>query len=346
MNEYADLELGLHRFEAGRYAVEMRFSMPGSDADTRLGQGAPVHVSLNVDELRELMLDPKEYAEALTKALFAPSELQIAFAEALASAQSQDIPLRLRLLIGASAPELHAIRWELLCNPKNQSALATDEMILFSRYLASTDWRPVKLKSKGELKALVVVANPSDLANYKLAAIDTAGEIERAQRGLEDIQATLLPEGTNHATLNALIEKMQAQPFDVLYLVCHGVVANGQPILCLENADGQLEKVSGIDFVTRIKELQNRPRLVVLISCQSAGKGTGDALTAIGPRLAEVGVPAVLAMQDNLSMQTAEEFLPVFFRALQKDGQIDRAAWRAAPSASGLTTGSRSCSCA
>ena len=325
MQEYADLELGLHRFEAGQYTVEMRFIMPGSDTDTRLGQGAPVHVRLDVETLRELMLEPKEYGTALTKALFEPAELQVAFAEALASAHSQDIPLRLRLLIGASAPELHAIRWELLNNPKNNAPLATDEMILFSRYLASSDWRPVKLKGKGDLKALVAIANPSDLGNYKLAAIDEAGELDRAKTGLENIPVVNLPEGGERSTLNSILQKLQAQPFDILYLVCHGYVANGQPVLCMENEEGKLDRVAGVDFVARIRELQNRPRLVVLISCQSAGKGTGDALTAIGPRLAEAGVPAVLAMQDNLSMATAEDFLPEFFAALQKDGQIDRA---------------------
>ena len=325
INEYADLELGLQRFETGIYSVEMRFNIPGSDTDTRLSQGAPVHVSINVEQLRELILDSQEYAAALTKALFEPAELQAAFAGALASAQSQDLPLRLRLLIGASAPELHNIHWELLCNPKDQSRLATDEMILFSRYLSSTDWRPVKLKTKGELKALVAVANPSDLSSHKLSPIDEASELERAQKGLQDIQISALPEGNSRASLNTLVEKLQAQPYDILYLVCHGFMVNGQPILCLEDAQGKLEAVPGSDFVTRIKELQNRPRLVVLISCQSAGKGTGDALAAIGPRLAESGVPAVLAMQDNLSIQTADEFLPVFFRALQKDGQIDRA---------------------
>jgi hypothetical protein len=233
--------------------------------------------------------------------------------------------LRLRLTVGSSAPELHAIRWELLNNPKNNAPLATDEMILFSRYLSSTDWRPVKLKSKGELQALVAVANPSDLGNSNLAVIDEAGELERAQTGLENIPCVNLPEGEARATLNGILEKLQSQPFDILYLVCHGYVANGQPILCLENAEGKLDRVPGADLVTRIRELQNRPRLVALVSCQSAGKGTGDALTAIGPRLAEAGVPAVLAMQDNLSMATAEDFLPEFFAALQKDGQIDRA---------------------
>lgn len=325
MNEYADLELGLHRFDAGQYTVEMRFTLPGSDADIRMGQGTPVRISLDLDGLRELLLTPVEYAEALTAAVFAPTDLQVAFGEALASAQAQDIPLRLRLMIGASAPELHAIRWELLRNPKTKASLATDEMILFSRYLASADWRPVKLKSKGEFNALVVVANPSDLASYKLAVIDEVGELERARDGLEDIQTICLPDGPQRATLNTIFETLQSRPIDVLYLVCHGFIANGQPILCLENAEGKTERVNGADFATRLRELQNRPRLAVLISCQSAGKGTGDALTAIGPRLAEAGIPAVLAMQDNLPMEAARQFLPAFFRALHKDGQIDRA---------------------
>jgi hypothetical protein len=70
---------------------------------------------------------------------------------------------------------------------------------------------------------------------------------------------------------------------------------------------------------------------VVLASCQSAGSGaearTGDggALAAFGPRLAEAGVPAVVAMQGNVTMQTMAQFMPVFFQELQRDGQIDRA---------------------
>ncbi len=63
----------------------------------------------------------------------------------------------------------------------------------------------------------------------------------------------------------------------------------------------------------------------MLVSCQSAGEGERDALAAVGPRLAEAGVPAVIAMQGNLSMETAAQFMPAFFSELQQDGQVDRA---------------------
>jgi hypothetical protein len=45
----------------------------------------------------------------------------------------------------------------------------------------------------------------------------------------------------------------------------------------------------------------------------------------LGARLAEAGIPAVLAMQGDLSMATAWEFLPPFFQALQTTGQVDEA---------------------
>jgi SIR2-like domain/CHAT domain len=49
------------------------------------------------------------------------------------------------------------------------------------------------------------------------------------------------------------------------------------------------------------------------------------ALAALGPGLAEAGIPAVLAMQGDVTIATMAEFMPVFFRELQRDGQIDRA---------------------
>ena len=36
-------------------------------------------------------------------------------------------------------------------------------------------------------------------------------------------------------------------------------------------------------------------------------------------------MPAVIAMQGNLTMQTAAAFMPVFFAELRRDGQVDRA---------------------
>ena len=58
-----------------------------------------------------------------------------------------------------------------------------------------------------------------------------------------------------------------------------------------------------VSWSRAVKEVQERPRLVMLVSCQSVGRGveaTDDSVLAgLGPRLAEAGVPAVVAMQGN-----------------------------------------------
>jgi len=106
---YADLELGLHRRGEGRFSVELRFSQPNSDADIRLAREEIV-AELDLAALQALQHDPLAYGEALSTALFAAPGLQAAFEQARAATAALDIPLRLRLLIGPSASELHALR--------------------------------------------------------------------------------------------------------------------------------------------------------------------------------------------------------------------------------------------
>lgn len=326
-HEFAELELSLHRRGTDSFTAEFRFNQPDSDADVRLGQAEPAWIDLNLDQLGELADDPAAYAQKLTQLFFKEPAVQSAFAQARTSAQTLGVPLRFRLVIGPSAPELHAVHWELLGDPQNGSPLATDENLLFSRYLSSPDWRPVRLRAQRTLRALVMVSNPSDLGEYNLAPVDVAGELQRVRQALQDIPVRALPEpdSDEHATLNALLSLLRQEEYDILYVVCHGTLANGEPWLWLESEAGRLARCAGSELVTRLQEMQQMPRLVVLATCQSAGTGAGDTMAALGPRLAEAGVPAVLAMQGRISMQTVTEFMPAFFHELQRDGQIDRA---------------------
>ncbi len=326
MDQVADLELSLHRREAGKYTVEMRFSQPGSETDIRLGQDRAINAEFDFDDLSKKAEDPQAYGSALSKALFTDADLLKEFSKARTSAQTIKTPLRIRLVIGPSAPELNSLYWESLRDPDDQKAtLFTGEQIFLSRYLSSQDWRPVTLRSKGELKALVAIANPSNLGEYQLAPVDSAGELARARAALKNIPVTPVPASpTEHCTLNAIINCL-GDGYDILYIVAHGSFLKDEPWLWLEDENGAVARVSGYDLATHIRELENQPRLVVLASCQSAGAGTGPALQSLGPSLAQGGVPAVIAMQGSVSMSTVEKFMPVFFDELQKDGQIDRA---------------------
>jgi hypothetical protein len=94
----------------------------------------------------------------------------------------------------------------------------------------------------------------------------------------------------------------------------------------VEDEAGKADVVRAAGIVAAVKTLGTLPRLVVLASCQSAGTGASeDALAAFGPLLAEAGVPAVVAMQGKVAIETIDEFMPSFFSELRRDGQIDRA---------------------
>jgi len=326
---YVDLEIGLHRREAAEYAVDLRYSDPESDTEVRVLQDASTAL-LHIDpaQLLELVLDPVAYGKALGEALFGHPSVADVFARARAVTESSQRSLRVRLFIGSTAPELYALRWETLRDPSDGASLLTNENVLFSRYLSSVDWRPVRLRPRGVLRALVVVADPSNIAAYHLASIDVPDEVGRARTAMEGIACTVLASGGS-ATAENLLAGLR-DGCDILYLVCHGMLVKGEPWLWLEDAQGQVARQSGNDLATALREMRQRPRLVVLASCQSAGDGdatTGEdgVLAALGPRLAEAGVPAVVAMQGNVTIKTIDQFLPVFFRELQRDGVIDRA---------------------
>jgi hypothetical protein len=331
MTDSVDLEIGLHRRYGESWTIELQCSLPDEDVDVRLVREGP---KFDLDQLRGLLYDDAAYGRLLSRSLFAIGDVRQVFDKARAVAEAQELPLRLRLFIGPGAAGLHQLRWETLRDPDNDVPLLMSERVVFSRYLSSMDWRPVGVRPKTPLRALIVVANPSDLTAYQpdgrsLAPIDVAAELERAKSGLGPIQTVELV-SAGSATLENLVTHLR-DGYDILFLVCHGFLAQDEPQLLLETEAGTVDRVSGTVVVDRLRELQKPPRLVVLSACQSAGSGDDlrsddqGELAALGPRLAEAGVPAVLAVQGNVAVRTVAGFMPVFFKELRRDGRIDRA---------------------
>lgn len=335
---YCELEIAVHRFEALHYQVELRFNDPSNEAQMPPERGA---ASFDSAELLSQHLDPRAYGQCLTRSLFTDQSVSEFYSRVRSSTEAKEHLLRIRLLVAPSALELHALRWELLQDPDSGDPLATSERTLFSRFMVSRDWRPVKLRAKSALEALVAVAAPSGLDRYELAQVDAAGEIARARDSLSGISVQVAGE-VEPLTLQRLVAGLR-QGVDILYLVCHGALNRQQvPYLFLQDEDGAVARVEGETFARAVAELQYPPRLVVLASCESAGcesalsdatlseeavtdDGRSTFQASLAPRLAEAGVPAILAMQGKISMRTVEQAMPVFFREMVQDGQIDRA---------------------
>ena len=321
--------------------VELLYRAPASDADTDLLHGQPAVVE--IDEAA-LLASPSDadYGERLGSQLFTDPVLTAYLrARDMAHAQRPDaVPLRLRLWLMPGAEALHALHWEKIRVPGEESALATDEMVLFSRYLSSPDTRSVSTPPLQGLRALVLVANPADLDRWGLAPIDVAAELAMARAHLKDISIAELA-GPGQATLDRLLAGLRAG-CDILYLGCHGVMEGGDTLLCLEDAQGNTDFVSGAELAERLRQAVRRPQLVVLASCQTAGigsptRGAGGVLAAVGPQLVTAaGIPAVVAMQGNVLDATVARFMPIFFAELRRDGLVDRAlaAARSPPGAS------------
>ena len=315
MSRYSDLEITFRKRDEGWYALAFRFHSAEDAAEQR----SKTEPAIAVDFGALAGDDPAAYAETLSAAFFTP-EVRAEFGKYRTAAATQGSILRVRLSIDTNAAELHGVHWETLRDPDVAGApLFAGEQTIVSRFLISgEDWRPIRLRARGALRALVVVANPASSEKYGLAPVDVAGEVARATEALKGTQVTVLGTGGGVA-LGDLAAKLR-EDFDILYLVCHGRMGEREPWLFLE--DGQ--PVAGSELVQAIRELDQRPRMVVLASCQSAGKGEVG-MAALGPRLAEAGVPVVVAMQGNIFMATAAAFMKRFFKELLVDGQIDRA---------------------
>jgi hypothetical protein len=319
MNRPADLEIGLHRRNGGTYAVEMRLLPPGADEEVRPDTGA---MQIGLEDLRATT-DDTAYGRMLGSALLADDNVKKAFEGARKVADSSDVALRVRLMVGPTAPELHAIRWETARDDQGQ-ALFVGERFLFSRYVISSDWRP--LRAKADLRALAFVASPTDLDKFGLAQVEPATVLAPVQAALGP--ALKLPPQGGRRTLAMLLGCLREGP-DVLYLVCHGNLLKGEPRLWFEREDGTSHVISGSEFVANLSGLRTRPRLIVLASCRSAGNADQASdegyMTALGPRLAQSGIPAVVAMHGFISMDTVANFMSAFFKSLRQDGAVDQA---------------------
>ena len=329
-SKYCELELRIEWLDQGRYYLSARFIDSERDEENELLE--PVEIKIDLNELRKCELDAKQYGERLTSMLFGNStaEIRRAYEHARVAAGRMD-GLRVRLTIQINAPELHSIRWETLVDPSDGTRLLMQENVWFSRFLSTQDFQLRPVAEAGELHALIVIANPTDLeTKWSLDRIDEKKEMTLALAALSKGMAgglSIKPRKLDKpASINNIVTELRESYSDILYLVCHGTLTQEDgPRLLLEKEDGTTQSVKGKELVERLRDMSQRPRLVVLASCQSAGDERSNVLAAIGPKLARAGVPSVIAMQGKISMESVEKFMPRLFQELSKDGQIDRA---------------------
>jgi CHAT domain-containing protein len=206
--------------------------------------------------------------------------------------------------------------------------LSADANTPFSRFLpVSKPWRgPVQGRL---IRVLAVISDPSDLPNkYNLPRADVALE----QKTLESAFATVGRDKLiwdflqGPVTLGRLEQEMH-KGYHVLHVLSHGAFSTKrqQAALYLQNEDGTAKNVLDSELAGMLARQGVQPHLVFLAACQSATRSTADAFLGLGPKLVSIGVPAVVAMQDVVTVATVRRFSEVFYRQLLEHGQVDLA---------------------
>jgi CHAT domain len=269
-------------------------------------------LQVDLQELKAQLLQstPKEYGTLLGRAVF-QEHIRDAFVQALAKSDGR---LHVMLLIEDS--ELKGLRWERLCAPLDAKwdFLSLNQRVPFSLYLPSITDRRFPPIGRRDLQALIVVANPRGLEKYGLKPFQDSAAIAAIRAALgEDIAHDVLAEADGAAglpTLDALSALLTSGRYTVLHIVGHGqYLPGGETVLYLATADNQVDPIPAERLLERFGRIQGArglPHFAFLSTCEGALPEAEGALCGLAQRLVrDLGMPAVLAMTDKVSVVTA-----------------------------------------
>ncbi len=263
----------------------------------------------------------REFGAKLFDAVFA-AQIKSSYSSSAQFAATQNAGLRIRLRLN-NVPALADAPWELLYDGADFLALQPQRALV--RYLELP--QPIKpLAVTPPLRALVVLSSPSDYET-----LDVASEWEHLNDALADVVSTGLfeIELLEQPTLTALQNQLRRNTYHILHFSGHGefddaarAQSKGMLVFQDEHGIGQ-----GVDALTLARHLAEHTtlRLVVLNACEGARASTRDAFTGAAQTLMRQNIPAVIAMQFEITDDAAQNFAYTLYGALANQASIDAA---------------------
>ncbi|MEO6456880.1 MAG: tetratricopeptide repeat protein [Chloroflexia bacterium] len=268
----------------------------------------------------------KRFGEKLYDALFTAdvrSALQSSLDQARQRGESSRgrVGVRLRLRL-ADVPELAGVPWEYIYNPALNRFLALSTETPLVRYLDLPERiRPWKVVQP--LRVLVMVAGPSDYARLDVRQewlnLNTA-VADLQQAGLVQLDLLEAP------TLTGLQRQLRQGDYHIFHFIGHGAFNRNASdgLLILQDDDGRGRAVSGQDLAMLLHD-HTPLRLAVLNACEGALSATDDPFAGVAQSLVQGGLPAVIAMQFEITDQAAIVFAHEFYRSLADGYPVDAA---------------------
>jgi hypothetical protein len=281
------------------------------------------------DAARRSELD-KPGVEELGKLLFSilfDDTLRREFLEILRKAEDQNALLRLELDVDeVDYPEIASIPWEFMYVPPAPDCgalwLATVPSMVFTRRrVMGKVPAPIRLDTGERLRIALAVSAPESLGRVHFKHVQEALE-ELALDEYFELLDVVNP--ANRSSIDAVLE----QKPHIFHFIGHGRLKDesrqdtGQ--VALEDSMGGEDWVSADNF----SELFNRhrPGLVVLQSCETGALSTSKALVGLASQVVQKDIPAVAAMQFEISNASAKRFALEFYRRLANNEPVDKAA--------------------
>lgn len=265
--------------------------------------------------------EAKNLGGALFKSVFNDA-MRVAF-EVKRRQLDNKVHLRIRLNL-TDVPELAVLPWEYLYNADSNHFYAQLPGSPVIRYLDIGE-SIEDLTVEEELRMLVVISAPSGAAQL---------DVEKEWQKLKDVMKPLEDknliqvERLDLVTLQALQDKLQEQnnPFHIFHFIGHGVFERetGKGFLLFEdeNRAGRLVSGEELGMILNGQGL----RLAVINACEGAISAEMNSYAGVAQTLCrEAVIPAVLAMQYEITDNAAITFAQNFYRALTRNFPIEAA---------------------
>jgi CHAT domain-containing protein len=231
-------------------------------------------------------------------------------------ADSRDAGLRIRLRVQG---DLANIPWEYLYDDEHGFVGLSSESALV-RYVELP--RPVRpLPVSPPLRILAMISAPTDIP--ELSSDEEWAKLNDALTGLAG-QGMVEVDRLEAGTLAALQRPLRLRDYHVLHFIGHGLYDEDAQdgALALEARDHKTRLVTGRDLGLMIRGHRSL-RLVVLNACEGARSARDDPLGGVAQALVRQGIPAVIAMQFEISDPAAVAFSQSFYQAIADGLPVD-----------------------
>jgi formylglycine-generating enzyme required for sulfatase activity len=335
---YRNFDLSLEAIEAApgganRYRVRVldspagqaagEFVLPFSPQDLeilflRIGRPRRGVRSLNSSEGQAALA----FGRKLYEALFSGG-VQAGLLRSLDLVEAQGEGLRVRLRL-TGAPGLVELPWEFLYDTTHERFLAHSTVTPLVRYLDLP--RPMQpLPVQPPLQMLVLIANPYD---HNFGRLDVEAEWGKVQTALAPLQEQGLIAATRleSATLAALQGHLRRNRYHIFHFIGHGGFdpANDEGVLLLEDEYGRSRLVGGRRLGALLHDDLSL-RLALLNACEGARTGPSDPFAGVAQHLLQQGLPAVIAMQFEITDRAAITLAREFYAALADNYPLEAA---------------------